>query len=91
MKINNSFAGSGYDSMENVVDGAYNYSRDWISQTLRHSLADADGTARRDLELKVLQLWDISYQYWITDQHCLQISIEHDSIQDVFLQKCCQH
>ena len=68
MKINNSFTGSGYDSMENVVDGAYNYSRDWISQTLRHSLADADGRARRDLELKVLQLWDKSYQYWVTDQ-----------------------
>ena len=52
MKINHSFSGSGYESMENVVDGAYNYSRDWISQTLRQSLADADGNARRDLELK---------------------------------------
>ena len=67
-KINDSFSGSGYDSMENVMDGAYNYSRDWISQTLRHSLADADGNARRDLELKVLSLWDRSYQYWVTDQ-----------------------
>ena len=54
--------------MENVVDGAYNYSRDWISQTLRHSLADADGNARRDLEYKVLELWDRSYQYWVQDQ-----------------------
>jgi len=68
MKINHSFAGSGYESMENVVDGAYNYSRDWISQTLRQSLADADGNARRDLELKVLKLWDKSYQYWVTNK-----------------------
>ena len=66
-KLNDSFAGTGYDSMDNVVDGAYNYSRDWISQTLRQSLADADGNARRDLEYKVLELWDKSYQYWVQD------------------------
>ena len=82
MKINDSFVGSGYDSMENVMDGAYNYSRDWISQTLRHSLADADGTARKDLELKVLNLWDRSYQYWVTDQRNIPGSISKVRVGD---------
>jgi predicted PurR-regulated permease PerM len=51
--------------MENVVDGAYNFGRDWISSTLQKSLAEADQEVRTDLETKVLELWDRSYQYWV--------------------------
>ena len=63
VKLNTSMAG-----MENVVEGAFNYGRDWISRTLHDTLAEADGTARTDLEGKILELWDRSYQYWVTDQ-----------------------
>jgi len=64
-KLNHSLSGSGYDSMENVVDGAYNYGRDWISRTLQQTLSEADHDVRKDLEVKVLELWDRSYQYWV--------------------------
>ena len=67
-KLNHSLSGSGYDSMENVVDGAYNYGRDWISQTLQQTLSEADYEVRKDLEVKVLELWDRSYQYWVLTQ-----------------------
>ena len=67
-KLNTSLTESGYDTMENVVEGAFNYGRDWISRTLQQTLADADGSAKTDLELKILELWDRSYQYWVTDQ-----------------------
>eukprot|EP00092_Neocalanus_flemingeri_P065678 GFUD01079908.1.p1 GENE.GFUD01079908.1~~GFUD01079908.1.p1 ORF type:complete len:391 (+),score=82.63 GFUD01079908.1:30-1175(+) len=68
IKLNHSLSGSGYDSMENVVDGAYNYGRDWISRTLQQTLAEADYEVRKDLEVKVLELWDRSYQYWVLTQ-----------------------
>merc|ERR1712240_778495 len=54
-----------FSSMENVVDGAYNLGRDWISSTLQRSLSEADADVRADLETKVLELWDRSYQYWV--------------------------
>ena len=66
-KLNTSLTDSGFDTMENVVEGAFNYGRDWISRTLQQTLADADGSAKTDLELKILELWDRSYQYWLTD------------------------
>ena len=66
-KLNASLTDSGFDTMENVVEGAFNYGRDWISRTLQQTLADADGSAKTDLELKILELWDRSYQYWVTD------------------------
>lgn len=62
-KLNHSLA----DSMENVVDGLHNYGRDWISRTLQSSLAESDWEARRDLEVKVLELWDRSYQYFVLE------------------------
>jgi len=68
MKLNHSLADSGYDSMENVMDGAYNYGRDWISRTLEQTLSEADYHVRKDLETKVLELWDRSYQYWVLTQ-----------------------
>ena len=64
-KLNHSLADQGFSSMENVVDGAYNLGRDWISSTLQRSLSEADADVRADLETKVLELWDRSYQYWV--------------------------
>jgi len=65
MKLNHSLSGGEYGSMENVVDGAYNYGRDWISRTLQQTLSEADNEVKKDLEIKVLELWDRSYQYWV--------------------------
>jgi len=64
-RLNHSLADQGFSSMENVVDGAYNLGRDWISSTLQRSLSEADADVRADLETKVLELWDRSYQYWV--------------------------
>lgn len=64
-KLNHSLADRGFNSMENVVDGAYNLGRDWISSTLQQTLAGADQSMTEDLEAKVLELWDRSYQYWV--------------------------
>lgn len=55
-------------SMEGVVDEAYNYGRTWISTTLRESLVNTDTEVMLELETKVLELWDRSYQYWILRQ-----------------------
>ena len=62
-KLNTSMSG-----IDDVVEGAFNYGKGWISRTLQQLLTDEDGTERSDLEVKVLELWDRSYQYWVTDQ-----------------------
>lgn len=66
-QLNHSLADRGFnmEDMDTMVDGAYNYGRDWISATLQRSLAEAEPEVRADLETKVLELWDRSYQYWV--------------------------
>ncbi|XP_023325507.1 transmembrane protein 245 isoform X2 [Eurytemora carolleeae] len=55
-------------SMETVMDEAYTYGRGWISTTLRNTLENTDTEVLQELENKILELWDRSYQYWILKQ-----------------------
>lgn len=55
-------------SMEGVVDEAFTYGRNWISTTLRDTLEGTNPAVMEELEEKVLELWDRSYQYWILKQ-----------------------
>ena len=79
-KLNHSLSNRGFSSMENVVDGAYNLGRDWISSTLQQSLAEADSEVRADLERKVLELWDRSYQYWVLTTTTTEQELTHGPI-----------
>eukprot|EP00088_Acartia_fossae_P067928 TRINITY_DN8524_c0_g1_i10.p1 TRINITY_DN8524_c0_g1~~TRINITY_DN8524_c0_g1_i10.p1 ORF type:complete len:909 (-),score=164.41 TRINITY_DN8524_c0_g1_i10:305-3031(-) len=71
-------------SMEGVMDEAYSYGRSWISDTLRDTLEGTDSNVRQELEDKVLELWDRSYQYWILKQDAMGPKVSTTAITSSF-------
>jgi len=71
-------------SMEGVMDEAYTYGRGWISSTLRETLSETDEEIRLELENKVLELWDRSYQYWVLKQDVIGPKVSSGAVTTSF-------
>lgn len=56
------------DSMDNVLENAYQYGRDGIETYVDEFLKDADRQQREKLKMQVLSIWDRMIQYWMDRQ-----------------------
>lgn len=59
------------DSMDDIIENAYEYGRNGIETYVDKFLKDADQEQRRKLKHQILIIWDRIIQYWMdkkTDQ-----------------------
>lgn len=62
---NNTYA----KGLEEAIDSAYHYGRDYISSTVVSMLGETrDRMAVQEFETKLLELWDRIYQYWLSSR-----------------------
>lgn len=54
------------ETMDSILDNAYQYGREGISKAVRGIVNDADSSQSEKLEKQVLELWDRIYQSWMT-------------------------
>lgn len=53
------------DSLDNVIENAYEYGRTGIETYVDQFLKDADKEQRRKLKQQILVIWDRIIQYWM--------------------------
>lgn len=53
------------DSLDNVIENAYEYGRTGIETYVDQFLKDADKEQRRKLKQQILIIWDRVIQYWM--------------------------
>lgn len=56
------------DSLDNVIENAYEYGRTGIETYVDQFLKDADKEQRRKLKEQILIIWDRMIQYWMADK-----------------------
>lgn len=56
------------DSLDNVIENAYQYGRHYIETYVDEFLKDADKEQRRKLKDQILSIWDRMIQYWMDKQ-----------------------
>lgn len=56
------------DSLDNVIENAYQYGRHGIETYVDEFLKDADKEQRRKLKDQILSIWDRLIQYWMDRQ-----------------------
>lgn len=53
------------DSLDDVIENAYEYGRNGIETYVDKFLKDADADQRRKLKQQILVIWDRIIQYWM--------------------------
>lgn len=53
------------DSLDNIIENAYEYGRTGIETYVDQFLKDADKEQRRKLKQQILIIWDRIIQYWM--------------------------
>lgn len=56
------------DSLDNVMENAYQYGRTGIETYVDEFLKDADKEQRRKLKDQILSIWDRMIQFWMDKQ-----------------------
>ncbi|KAK4885062.1 hypothetical protein RN001_001333 [Aquatica leii] len=57
------------DTMDSILDNAYQYGREGISKVVRGLVNDVDNVKSAKLEKQVLELWDRLYQTWMSSDN----------------------
>lgn len=57
------------DTVDSVLDNAYQYGREGISKLVRGMMSDVDSEKSAKLEKQVLELWDRLYQTWMSSDN----------------------
>ncbi|XP_066249575.1 transmembrane protein 245 [Euwallacea similis] len=55
------------ETMDSLLDNAYQYGREGISKAVKSVMNDADSVQSEKLEKQILELWDRIYQSWMTN------------------------
>lgn len=53
------------DSLDDIIENAYEYGRTGIETYVDQFLKDADAEQRRKLKQQILVIWDRIIQYWV--------------------------
>ncbi|XP_022907141.2 transmembrane protein 245 [Onthophagus taurus] len=66
------------DTVDSLLDNAYQYGREGISKLVKSMMSDVDPHKSEKFEKQVLELWDRVYQSWMTsdDAHGPKVSSE---------------
>ncbi|CAH1105803.1 unnamed protein product [Psylliodes chrysocephalus] len=54
------------DTIDSILDNAYQYGREGIQKSVRGMMTDVDPSKSEKLEKQVLELWDRVYQNWMS-------------------------
>ncbi|RZC33168.1 transmembrane protein 245 [Asbolus verrucosus] len=54
------------DTVDSILDNAYQYGREGISKAVKGMMTDVDSAKSEKLEKQVLELWDRVYQSWMS-------------------------
>ncbi|CAH0550108.1 unnamed protein product [Brassicogethes aeneus] len=57
------------DTMDSILDNAYQYGREGISKTVKSMMSDVESAKSEKLEKQVLELWDRVYQNWMSSDN----------------------
>ena len=83
------FAGNYSTGVNDFIESAYQYGRDYISSSIFSLLRDSSNNNQQDAQLdkfesQVLELWDRIYQYWLDKNNQFQNSNkgEHQHLQN---------
>ncbi|KAK9746388.1 hypothetical protein QE152_g6196 [Popillia japonica] len=57
------------DTVDSLLDNAYQYGREGISKVVKSIMSDVDPAKSEKFEKQVLELWDRIYQTWMTTDH----------------------
>ncbi|KAB0804545.1 hypothetical protein PPYR_01515 [Photinus pyralis] len=57
------------DTVDSILDNAYQYGREGISKVVRSMVNDVDDAKSAKLEKQVLELWDRLYQTWMSSDN----------------------
>ncbi|KAL1501630.1 hypothetical protein ABEB36_006926 [Hypothenemus hampei] len=69
------------DTMDSLLDNAYQYGREGISKAVKSILSDtADSAQSEKLEKQVLELWDRLYQSWMTVHDSTGPKVTEDAV-----------
>lgn len=56
------------NSLDHIIENAYQYGRTGIEKYVDELLKDADSEQRRKLTIQLLSVWDRLIQYWVDRQ-----------------------
>ncbi|XP_044263709.1 transmembrane protein 245 [Tribolium madens] len=68
------------DTVDSVLDNAYQYGREGISKAVRGMMTDVDSAKSEKLEKQVLELWDRVYQSWMSTNDANGPKVTEDAV-----------
>ncbi|XP_019872983.1 transmembrane protein 245 isoform X2 [Aethina tumida] len=68
------------DTVDSILDNAYQYGREGISKGVRSILSDVETSKSEKLEKQVLELWDRVYQNWMSSENTGGPKVTEDAV-----------
>ncbi|KRT84200.1 hypothetical protein AMK59_2418, partial [Oryctes borbonicus] len=69
------------DTVDSLLDNAYQYGREGISKVVKSIMSDVDPAKSEKFERQVLELWDRIYQTWMTNDHDQGPKVTQEAVQ----------
>ncbi|GJQ76642.1 hypothetical protein Trydic_g15502 [Trypoxylus dichotomus] len=69
------------DTVDSLLDNAYQYGREGISKVVKSIMSDVDPAKSEKFERQVLELWDRIYQTWMTNDHDEGPKVTQEAVQ----------
>lgn len=70
------------ETMDSILDNAYQYGREGISKAVKGVMNDADSMQSEKLEKQVLELWDRIYQSWMTSNESTGPKVTEEAVKN---------
>ncbi|EFA06639.1 transmembrane protein 245 [Tribolium castaneum] len=68
------------DTVDSILDNAYQYGREGISKAVKGMMTDVDSAKSEKLEKQVLELWDRVYQSWMSTTDANGPKVTEDAV-----------
>ncbi|XP_050296615.1 transmembrane protein 245-like isoform X2 [Anthonomus grandis grandis] len=68
------------ETMDSLLDNAYQYGREGISKAVKSIVKDADSAQSEKLEKQILELWDRIYQSWMMKNDSMGPKVTEDAV-----------
>ncbi|XP_060526969.1 transmembrane protein 245 [Cylas formicarius] len=68
------------DTLDSVLENAYQYGREGISKAVKSVMSDVDSTKSAKIEQQVLELWDRAYQSWMSSDDINGPKVTDDAV-----------
>ncbi|XP_063905682.1 transmembrane protein 245 [Zophobas morio] len=68
------------DTVDSILDNAYQYGREGISKAVKGMMTDVDSAKSEKLEKQILELWDRVYQSWMSTDDANGPKVTSDAV-----------